>query len=232
MSNSTNNEKIEKYLNELADEYKKLLYRALVIRSNPSFDLSISELLRLDSEIKKPLYEDYQKQRRRRRMLLTIGLTYMFLGLGIFIFFIVFVSDFKYNIEIVPLLSLILSVFGLFTTIYSYVSQSLSIFPQEHDEKQEGHYAFLEYEIVAKWRELEGIVNDISINENITTPRSIIDFLLKNQFIDGREYHLLKDFLKMRNNVVHAGSNDYSLKELNEMLENIEKILEKVKKIV
>lgn len=233
MNNSTNNEKIEKYLDELANEYKELLYKALVIRSNPSFDLSVSELLRLDSEIKKPLHEDYQKQQRLRRILMTIGLTYMFLGLGIFVFFTVFVSDFQYNRgNIVSFWSVILSVVGLFIAIYSRVSQSLSIFPQKHSEEQEGYSAFLEYKIAAKWRELEGIVNDISISENVKTSRSIIEFLLKNQFIDEREYHILKDFLKMRNNIVHSGSNKYSSNELSEMLDNIEKILEKIKKIV
>lgn len=64
------NDKIEKYLDELADEYKVLLYNALVSRTKPLDDLSVSELLRLDNEIKKPLFEDYQKKQHRRQIIL------------------------------------------------------------------------------------------------------------------------------------------------------------------
>ena len=84
MNISPNNEKIEKYLDELADEYKILLYKALISRSKPLDDLSVSELLRLDNEIKKPLFEDYQRQQRRRRMLFILGLSYRKINLGRF----------------------------------------------------------------------------------------------------------------------------------------------------
>ena len=57
--NSLPNDKIEKYLDELSDEYKNLLYKALVARTKPLDDLSVSELLRIDSEIKKPLFLYY-----------------------------------------------------------------------------------------------------------------------------------------------------------------------------
>ena len=79
------NDKIEKYLDELADEYKVLLYNALVSRTKPLDDLSVSELLRLDNEIKKPLFEDYQKKQHRRQLFLIAGLIYMFTG--VFLFF-------------------------------------------------------------------------------------------------------------------------------------------------
>ena len=61
MNISPNNDKIERYLDELSDEYKILLYKALISRTKSLDDLSVSELLRLDNEIKKPLFEDYQK---------------------------------------------------------------------------------------------------------------------------------------------------------------------------
>ena len=80
------NDKIEKYLDELADEYKVLLYNALVSRTKPLDDLSVSELLRLDNEIKKPLFEDYQKKQHRRQLFLIAGLIYMFTG--VFLYFL------------------------------------------------------------------------------------------------------------------------------------------------
>ena len=62
MNISPNNEKIQKYLDELSEEYKELLFRALLERSKSIDDISISELLRLDNEIKKPLIENYQRR--------------------------------------------------------------------------------------------------------------------------------------------------------------------------
>lgn len=233
MNVSQNNEKIEKYLDELANEYKTLLYKALVSRSKSLEDLSVSELLRLDNEIKKPLLEDYQKQQRRRRLLLTAGLTYMFMGFFCLLAYKIIMNDFLYNMEsIISLMSIVISIVGLFLTIYAFASQSLSLFPKNRVNRQEEQPEFLEYEVVTKWRELEGIVNDISLNANVKTPRSIIDFLAENRFIDKNEHDTLKDFLKMRNIIVHQSNNDYSSSEIKIMICKIEKIINKIKKIV
>ena len=64
MNISPNNEKIQKYLDELSNEYKELLFVALLERSKSIDDISISDLLRIDNEIKKPLLTGYQKQQR------------------------------------------------------------------------------------------------------------------------------------------------------------------------
>lgn len=79
------NDKIEKYLDELSDEYKNLLYKALVSRTKPLDDLSVIELLRIDSEIKKPLLTDYKNRQRRIYTLFCFGILYMILGVFMFI---------------------------------------------------------------------------------------------------------------------------------------------------
>ena len=99
MNISPNNEKIEKYLDELADEYKVLLYKALISHTKSLDDLSVSVLLRLDNEVKKPLFEDYQRMQRRRRMLLTIGLTYMVMGAVLYLFAKIYLGDYQYSRE-------------------------------------------------------------------------------------------------------------------------------------
>lgn len=233
MNISPNNEKIEKYLDELADEYKILLYKALISRSKPLDDLSVSELLRLDNEIKKPLFEDYQRQQRRRRMLFILGLSYIFIGLFSFIFAKLIWGDFQYSREsMLTLMSGIISILGVIITIYSYASVTLNLFPQKSTNRHEEEYHIYEYEVIATWRKLEGIVNDISINENVKTPRSIIEYLLQNHFIDENEHSILKDFLRMRNNVAHSNDNNYSSSQIKEMLDKVNRIIDKVKKIV
>ena len=231
MNISPNNEKIEKYLDELASEYKMLLYKALVSRSKPLDDLSVSELLRLDNEIKKPLFEDYQRQQKRRRMLIVAGLTYMFMGVFTFFFFKIINGEYLYNRDtMVSLVSGIISIVGLFITLYA--CQTLGIYPKRNVKRYEEYAALLEYEVVAKWREMEGIVNDISLNANVKTPRSIIDFLLENHFIDEKEHTILKDFLKMRNNIVHSNGISYSESDVKEIIDEVNKIIDRIKKIV
>lgn len=234
MNISPNNDKIEKYLDELADEYKVLLYKALVSRIRPLDDLSVSELLRLDNEIKKPLLEDYQRQQRIRRLLLRAGLTYMLIGFFAFVAFEIVEGNFKYSIDsVILLMSTVIGFMGLFASILSFALPTLNFSSGKYRSKQkEDFLALLEYEVVAKWRELEGIVNDININTDVRTSRSIIDFLADNQLIDRDECKLLKNFLRMRNNIVHSTDNEYSTDEINLMIDKIDNVLAKIRKIV
>lgn len=233
MNISFNNAKIEKYLDELASEYKILLYKALVSRSGPLDDLSVSELLRLDNEIKKPLFEDYQRQQKRYRMLLIAGLTYMFIGVFSHFFFKIINGEYMYNkAAVVSLISSVIGIVGLFITLYAYVFQILDKYPKRNVKRYEEYTTLLKYEVVAKWREMEGIVNDISLNANVKTPRSIIDFLLESHFIDEKEHTILKDFLKMRNDIVHSNGTSYSENDIKEIIDEVNKIIDRIKKIV
>lgn len=54
-------------------------------RTKPLDDLSVSELLRMDSEIKKPLLDDYKNRQRRDYTLFRLGLLYMISGAFIFL---------------------------------------------------------------------------------------------------------------------------------------------------
>ena len=87
MNISPNNEKIQKYLDELSNEYKELLFVALLERSKSIDDISISDLLRIDNEIKKPLLTGYQKQQRLRRLIISSGIIYIFSGIGTLLFY-------------------------------------------------------------------------------------------------------------------------------------------------
>ncbi len=234
MNITPNNEKIEKYLDELAAEYKELLFKALIYRTKDLDNLSVSELLRLDNEIKKPLFENYQKQQRRRRMLQIAGLTYMLLGFMMFAVYKLLDYQFIYGTyDIILLISVVIGFMGLIISMFSFMvptisqSSSKNIYIKESD-----NLSVLEYKVVTKWRELEGIVNDISINANVKTPRSIIEFLSENKFIDDDEYSALKEFLKMRNSIVHSAEYKYSIEEIKTSVEKIDKVIDKLKKII
>ena len=234
MNITPNNEKIERYLDELADEYKELLFNALISRTKDLDNLSVSELLRLDNEIKKPLFENYQRQQRRRKMLQIAGLTYMLLGGLIFVVYELLDSNFMYGThDIISLISVVIGFMGLFISIFSFMLPTIYQSSSKNiDRAEKNNLSFLEYKVVTKWRELEGIVNDISINTSVKTPRSVIEFLLESKFIDDDEYAILKEFLKMRNNIVHSAERRYSIEEIKTLVEKIDKIIDKLKKIV
>ncbi|MFR8617330.1 MAG: hypothetical protein ACLVFD_05955 [Anaerostipes hadrus] len=70
------------------------------------------------------------------------------------------------------------------------------------------------------------------MNLEVKTPRSIIQFLVDNRFIDDEEKDVLRRFLKVRNNIVHSMDNNYTEPELKVMLDDIDKIINKIKKIM
>ena len=90
----------------------------------------------------------------------------------------------------------------------------------------------LSFEVITKWRELEGIVSDLAENNSTPTPRSVIEYLSSNNFIDKSEYIILKDFLKMRNNIVHSSNVDISTDEIKTAINNVDQIIAKLKKIL
>ena len=234
MNISPNNEKIQKYLDELSEEYKELLFKALLERSKSIDDISITELLRLDNEIKKPLIENYQKQQKRRKMFFVYGLAYLFFGIIMLLMYYTIKSDIFHGTDgIVLLISIVVSVVGLFTSAFSFVMPiSKANTSIQKTSTQTEVTKLLSFEVIAKWRELEGIVSDLAENNSTPTPRSVIEYLSSNNFIDKSECIILKDFLKMRNNIVHSSEAEISAETIKNAINNVDQIIVKLKKIL
>ena len=226
------NEKIQKYLDELSNEYKELLFKALLERSKSLDDISISELLRIDNEVKKPLYIGYQRQQRQRKMLVYLGIIYIILG--IFIYLIYSIKEFNFSADSIFLLtSLIISSVGLCAIAFSFILPTTKIgtYRATNNSKSETS-KLLAYNVIAQWRELEGIVTDLAENNNVTTPRSVIEYLSSNNFIDKQESDTLREFLKLRNSIVHSSEITHSPDEINEVSNKVSKIIEKLNRIL
>lgn len=232
MNISPNNEKIQKYLDELSEEYKELLFKALLERSKSIDDISITELLRLDNEIKKPLHLDYQRQQRRRRLFITTGLTYIIAGICMYLFYSIIESDFSTD-RTLPLMSLVISLVGVCVVAFSFIlpTTKMGTYRLSDGSKNETK-KLLSYVVITQWRELEGIVNDLAENNNVSTPRSIIEYLLSNSLIDKEESDILREFLKLRNSIVHSTEVKYSTDEIKEASNKVSKIIEKLNKIL
>ncbi len=234
MNTSSNNEKLQKYLNELSEEYEELLLKAVVERSESIYDINVSELLRLDNEIKKPLIENNHRQLKRRRLIFIYGLIYMFLGILSIIMYYTIKSDvFQGTDGIILLISIIISVVGLFVSASSFILPvSKSNTYKKNSQVQPENKKLLYFEVVSKWREIEGIAIDLAENSSVSTPRSVIEYLYSNKFIDPDELIILKDFLKIRNNIVHSANINVSYQDVRLAIRKIDPVIEKLRKIL
>lgn len=229
-----NNEKIEKYLDELADEYKRLLFNALIERSHSIEDLNIGDLLRLDYEAKKHLLIDYRRNEKKRKVLFLGGFAYMLIGVLLFLCYEISNWDYQAS-DIELLLSAVISYIGFVFIILSFILPAVTKLRTSKSIKsstRDDSMFQLKYSVIATWRDIEGLANDIALDQDVKTPRSAIEFFLENNLIDKEEYIVLKDFLKLRNDVIHSSALTISSSEMNRLLRAANDILTKLKKVL
>ena len=243
MNYSSSDEKINMYLDELANEYKQLLLNKLVNESESTERLSVTELIRIDNEIKKPLIIDtYEKDMKRKKMYVIVGIIYFIVG-QLFISILDFLPNFNLTVnyglirnnnfmqDIAPLMGKIISYIGVIVGVMGY------LFSDRKSNKMKIRKDFnkkvLEYDVIERWRTLEGLASDLNVSDKkeIRSSISIIDILKYNRIISDKELVELRKFLKIRNVIVHGGSEPYSLNEIEELLNSINKVLRKLEKI-
>ncbi len=229
MSVKNRDDRIEKYLDELADEYKELLFQALVTRTKTPESLSVSDLLRIDNQIKKPLLGDYARIQRRQRIFLLGGLTYTIIGFLPFMYY-AFREYFNAGPTQIEFLSLPVGFIGLVLCVLSFAYPILMQGKNRisRNTPNELRKATLEYEVITMWRDLEGVVSDLSSNNEAKSPRTATQFLNDNHFIDSDEQDVLRDLLKIRNSIVHTGNIKYDIALTQKVLDKTDTILKKL----
>lgn len=225
-----NEEKIERYLDDLADEYKELLLKRLLEVSGTIENLSVSDLLRIDNEIKKPLLADYRRQQRKKRVILMAGISYSIMGIMLLTMFEM-VDSLRY--EGMTLVALVITFLGLLMSLMSVMLPNSKNFFGKHEVRNtEDDRVLLEYSVVKTWRELEGVAADISMDSKAITTSSILSKFSQDNYINNDEAETLREFLKMRNNIVHDTDNNYKLQEIKDMLKGAQSIINNLKKAI
>lgn len=220
--------KIDRYLDILAAEYKELLLKRLLETSGSIENLSVSELLRIDAEIKRTFLPDYQRRRRRRNLLMITGILYGILGLIFLILNFKFGPDKYDGLELVSLTMVIMS---LTSSLLMILERTRNDTVRRRIEKKvEDSKVLSEYQVVKTWREIEGIAADIYSDEKLRPSHSIIARFLEDSYINRIEAEKLREFLKMRNNIVHDTNNNYDTKTITATLKDIDIILSNLKK--
>lgn len=232
-----NNTRIDQYLAVLSDEYKDLLFNALLEQSPSVDELSVSELLRLDSEVKKPLLPAYRRYQRRRKKLLFIGLLYILIGLFSFVFYLLYKQVVISSLDKDSIISLVSSAIALLGLAISFSSFAFPLITKKEISKSGAKRAtessaMIEYEIISKWRDIEGLASDFSMTANVMTPSSAITFLRQNGMIDVSEQETLKKLLRLRNEVVHTKKDSISFDEAENLLKETDKIINKLKMVL
>ena len=103
------NNKIFDYLDDAAEEYKKLLLKKLIEDSRDVGDITVNNLVIIDEKIKVPLRNKLENRYSRFQLL---GLLYAFSGLMLLLFSFVYKSDYLYSRD---------SIFVITSIVYIYI---------------------------------------------------------------------------------------------------------------
>lgn len=233
--NKIADEKVKKYVDELGEEYKTLLFEQLIANSNKLEELSVSKLIRLDEEVKH--YLRTKNINKRKNKYYFLGGLYVFMGIFIYLLMniintfneVKFISTY----ELIQLMSMIVSIIGVCIFILSFLLDNRSKKFYSHTLDDYYKRKILEYEVISKWRELEGLYYDISQDQDATKgPMSMIKFLLKDGLISDEDMNVLKSLLQKRNIIVHENKIKLPVDELNKDLEDTNKIIDKIQNII
>lgn len=230
------NEKMDRILNELGDEYKDLLYKKLIENNKGYEDLRVADLLRLDAKIKEQLTVKKDMDDRKRKMIMTLGFTYTIFGIAIVMYFEVGTLNFKPT-DIITLVGAVISIVGVLGMMVGLLSPNLDIFKPSRKSigyKNIKNSGFIEYEIVNLWRDVESIASELSTNigKGNLKPGETIKMLRAEKFITEEETNILKNLFSIRNSIVHHGPNQVELKIKEQALIESSKIVKKLMEII
>lgn len=224
--------KLQLVVNELGEEYKDLLIEKMLndYQTTDIDSLPISELLKLDVSIKEKLVQNKQFEKRNRfyNLLTSLGLAYSMLGI-LLLFFQELERSF--STEPMNMLSFALIIIGLFVSFYGLLFKDVTLKRRAyHPTKNENGY-----ELVSLWKELEGLMIQLSPDNTPSSPSRLIQYLLENNFISDKDENSIRTLLKLRNEIVH--NTTYSRLELtheeySSLIKNIRNIITKLNNIV
>ncbi len=196
------NPKLKLIMDELGEEYKELLIEKLLsdYQTSDIEVLPISELLKLDVSIKEKLIQNKRLEKRKRiySMFASLGIMYSLLGI-----FLLFFQEFKYSFsnEPINMLALIMIMLGLFISMYSFFAKNILLYKKTYSSSKDR--TMYNYEIVSLWKELEGLMVQLSPENHIASPSQLTEYLVNNNIISNDEGNTIQALLKLRNQIVH-----------------------------
>lgn len=214
-----NKDKVDYYLDELAEEYKHILLSLLLERSDSYEEPSITELLRIDGEVKDRLLN--RTLHRKKQYFLLAGMAYMVFGILLYFGYEIIKDN---TVDIISLTSITIGITGLLMTVLVILRNQLIPKPKEFMHKKQ---QLLFYNVVKLWREFEGLSNDLMDESN---PGSVLSLLEENTLVTNSEGETLRKLLRIRNEIVHTQQTHYANKDIFDILRASEGILANLKR--
>lgn len=225
--------KFKLIIDELGEEYKDLLIEKLLnyYQTSDIETLPISELLKLDVNIKERLIQNKQIEKKKHiySMIASIGVMYSIAGI-----FLLFFQEFKYSFsnEPISLLAFVMIMVGLLVSMYSLFIRNLSLRRRSYSSPKDK--SMYNYEIISLWKELEGLMVQLSPDNHITSPSKLTDYLVNNNFISENDKNTVKSLLNLRNQIVHCTQStiDIPLEDSTKIIKNTRAIISKLNTFV
>ena len=224
------NKRINEILDELGEEYKDLLIEKS-LSQHKEYDvnqINISTLLKLDEKIKESLVADEHHYKRNRylSMFSIIGLFYTLFGLILFIYNQI--GD-SIRYEPMAMLSLLSISTGLLATLFSMFMKN---FPYMSHYKNKNTSKYFYYDIVNTWKQIEGLLIQLTPTEENMTLNSMIDSLLDLKLLSKDDASSIKKILSLRNQIVHSDNLEkkYTTSEIQSLLSDAHKIIRKLQR--
>ena len=234
MKYRVNNDRIKNIVDELGEEYKDLLIRA-VLEENNEVDvenLPISDLIKTDIQIKERL-KSQNRQRRNDRLFNVIGIVgilYVLLG---FMMFAIFQLEKSIYDDPSMMISIVFVFVGFFIAVISTMMKYIIRGKENPSKKmQEKDY---QMEIIDKWKIIEGLICQlVPEKENMSLP-SAIKYLYEEKMLSEEQLVIIDKLRMARNSIVHSHtSNNFVLsqQEIKELLTEVKNIIISLNKLV
>ncbi|HFR3342390.1 TPA: hypothetical protein ACHU58_000445 [Streptococcus suis] len=210
-------DKIDLIVDDLADEYKEILISAAMQNSKDG-ELSIKHLLNLDESVKNTLRNNSKNRKYYKFQLL--GVIYFLVGL-LMAFFALYQRYFMYSSnQTFTLISLTMLLLGMYIVLFSFLMQSVG--KNMSTRVKRVREFSLEVRVLDLYSRIERItLNTFDGSEKMTLRESINKLLLEKK-ISSEESQILKEFMGLRNKIVHyslegdLGNSDKNKKLLND----------------
>jgi len=225
------NKKVEFLLDELGEEYKSLLTEKTLDRMR-IFDvdnIDLSELIKLDIEVKKYL-KVKEKDRTRKRLwsiMALLGVLYFMTG------FLILTLDYvrpDMSNSLTKEISIILSFSGALIFILSVYFSVFSINKLKRSKNKDTSY----YVLINKWKEIEALIIQLTPAEYQRGNNNMVEYLRKNKMISNDEENEIFELLQTRNNIVHVPEDNIQIskEELQEQINVANKLITKLSKAI
>lgn len=232
MKYQVTNRKLIVILNELAEEYKDNLLEATLSSKNEVDieNISISDLIRIDIEIK-----DHLKNRNRKKKvhkistsITLLGLIYALLGLMLTI-----VSDNNSHITDSSLHTVaFVCIFAGFIVAVIGLMIGILLRTQKIQGKQINSSDY-EITIINTWRTIESLVYQISPHNDKLSLKSMLNNLEQSNLISKEELKTLNQLLLYRNKILHNAPGRIShSQEIHTLLTSAHAIISKLSNMV